>query len=156
MLAGGWWTRPSNWVANTVVASLGIAAVTYVVWNFSASLEVCRFLSVSLPHFPLLHRNEWFNQTGQYLPWWHVPFSRTVNAILICRISGQKNIGTRRGISRPMLKVSIPNTPPWIRGSVFGKFLQFFKIVADVCCRVLCLSMSDSIADVKECAFRLA
>ena len=25
---GGWWVRPSNWVANTFVASIGLAAAT--------------------------------------------------------------------------------------------------------------------------------
>jgi len=40
---GGWWTRPSNWVSNTAVASLGLIAATVVVWKFSASLEVCPF-----------------------------------------------------------------------------------------------------------------
>ncbi|KAF8816114.1 hypothetical protein BYT27DRAFT_6476340 [Phlegmacium glaucopus] len=37
--SGGWWTRPSNWAANTAIASIGILAVTYGVWRVSASLE---------------------------------------------------------------------------------------------------------------------
>ena len=38
---GGWWTRPSNWAANTAIAAVGIIAATYGVWRVSASLEVC-------------------------------------------------------------------------------------------------------------------
>lgn len=37
---GGWWVRPSNWASNTVVAAVGIAVITYGVWNISAKLEV--------------------------------------------------------------------------------------------------------------------
>ncbi|KAF9531245.1 hypothetical protein CPB83DRAFT_849631 [Crepidotus variabilis] len=37
--AGGWWTRPTNWATNTTVAVIGIAALTYGVWQFSASVE---------------------------------------------------------------------------------------------------------------------
>ncbi|KAF8153379.1 hypothetical protein B0H34DRAFT_103415 [Crassisporium funariophilum] len=37
--AGGWWVRPSNWVSNTAVASVGVLAATYAVWSLSASLE---------------------------------------------------------------------------------------------------------------------
>ncbi|KAF9781412.1 hypothetical protein BJ322DRAFT_1080985 [Thelephora terrestris] len=38
--AGGWWTRPSNWRANTAIAFAGIIGVTYGVWNLSADKEV--------------------------------------------------------------------------------------------------------------------
>ncbi|KAF9010150.1 hypothetical protein BDQ17DRAFT_1003018 [Cyathus striatus] len=37
--AGGWWTRPSNWVANTAITSAGILAITYAVWTVSANNE---------------------------------------------------------------------------------------------------------------------
>ncbi|PCH36827.1 hypothetical protein WOLCODRAFT_127697, partial [Wolfiporia cocos MD-104 SS10] len=37
--AGGWWSRPSNWKANTAVAFAGILAITYGVWNISAERE---------------------------------------------------------------------------------------------------------------------
>ncbi|KAH8112888.1 hypothetical protein DFH11DRAFT_388921 [Phellopilus nigrolimitatus] len=37
--AGGWWTRPSNWKANTAVAVGGILFVTFSVWQLSASKE---------------------------------------------------------------------------------------------------------------------
>ncbi|KZT26119.1 hypothetical protein NEOLEDRAFT_271143 [Neolentinus lepideus HHB14362 ss-1] len=37
--AGGWWTRPSNWKANTAIAFAGILAVTYGVWQVSAEKE---------------------------------------------------------------------------------------------------------------------
>ncbi|PPQ65074.1 hypothetical protein CVT24_003028 [Panaeolus cyanescens] len=38
-MIGGWWTRPSNWATNTTVAAIGILAVTYGVWQFSANNE---------------------------------------------------------------------------------------------------------------------
>ncbi|EPQ50812.1 hypothetical protein GLOTRDRAFT_50054, partial [Gloeophyllum trabeum ATCC 11539] len=38
--AGGWWTRPSNWKANTAICFAGILAVTYGVWQVSADREV--------------------------------------------------------------------------------------------------------------------
>lgn len=37
---GGWWTRPSNWKSNTLIAFGGIFAVTYAVWSVSAEKEV--------------------------------------------------------------------------------------------------------------------
>ncbi|KAF9652263.1 hypothetical protein BDM02DRAFT_3109239 [Thelephora ganbajun] len=37
--AGGWWTRPSNWRANTAIAFAGIIGATYGVWSFSADKE---------------------------------------------------------------------------------------------------------------------
>ncbi|KAF8240705.1 hypothetical protein L208DRAFT_1231366, partial [Tricholoma matsutake] len=37
--AGGWWTRPSNWVSNTAIAFTGILAITYVAWSISAEKE---------------------------------------------------------------------------------------------------------------------
>ncbi|ELU42945.1 hypothetical protein AG1IA_03023 [Rhizoctonia solani AG-1 IA] len=37
--SGGWWTRPHNWVANTAIATAGIAALTYGVWQHSAKVE---------------------------------------------------------------------------------------------------------------------
>ena len=39
-IAGGWWTRPSNWVSNTAIAFSGILAVTYAAWSVSAEKEV--------------------------------------------------------------------------------------------------------------------
>ncbi|KAL4244938.1 hypothetical protein ABKN59_009974 [Abortiporus biennis] len=37
--AGGWWTRPSNWKANTAIAFAGIFAITYGAWTVSADHE---------------------------------------------------------------------------------------------------------------------
>ncbi|CAO1616242.1 unnamed protein product [Jaminaea pallidilutea] len=37
--AGGWWVQPHNWKANTVVAGLGIAGVSYAIWMYSAERE---------------------------------------------------------------------------------------------------------------------
>ncbi|KAF8711491.1 hypothetical protein AX14_013268 [Amanita brunnescens Koide BX004] len=37
--AGGWWTRPHNWVSNTAIAFTGIIAVTAMVWGVSANHE---------------------------------------------------------------------------------------------------------------------
>ncbi|GJE93442.1 hypothetical protein PsYK624_096010 [Phanerochaete sordida] len=37
--AGGWWTRPSNWKANTAVAFGMIFAITYGAWQLSADKE---------------------------------------------------------------------------------------------------------------------
>ncbi|KAF8336258.1 uncharacterized protein EI90DRAFT_152771 [Cantharellus anzutake] len=37
--SGGWWTRPSNWKSNTAIVGLGIAAITYVTWKYSAARE---------------------------------------------------------------------------------------------------------------------
>ncbi|KIO24099.1 hypothetical protein M407DRAFT_244560 [Tulasnella calospora MUT 4182] len=37
--SGGWWTRPTNWVANTAICTAGAALVTYVVWQYSAEKE---------------------------------------------------------------------------------------------------------------------
>jgi len=37
--AGGWWTRPSNWKANTAILSAGILTVSYGVWTVSADKE---------------------------------------------------------------------------------------------------------------------
>ncbi|KIP10805.1 hypothetical protein PHLGIDRAFT_197951 [Phlebiopsis gigantea 11061_1 CR5-6] len=37
--AGGWWSRPSNWKANTAVAFAGIIAVTAAAWQVSADKE---------------------------------------------------------------------------------------------------------------------
>jgi hypothetical protein len=34
-IAGGWWTRPHNWVSNTAIAFPGIIAVTVMVWTVS-------------------------------------------------------------------------------------------------------------------------
>ncbi|CAO1624456.1 unnamed protein product [Parajaminaea phylloscopi] len=37
--AGGWWSRPSNWKANTAVAGAGIVTMTYFIWQYSAERE---------------------------------------------------------------------------------------------------------------------
>ncbi|KLO08761.1 hypothetical protein SCHPADRAFT_834903, partial [Schizopora paradoxa] len=37
--AGGWWVRPSNWKANTIIAFGGIVATTFAVWKVSAARE---------------------------------------------------------------------------------------------------------------------
>ncbi|KAF8509651.1 hypothetical protein BU17DRAFT_70358 [Hysterangium stoloniferum] len=37
--SGGWWTRPKNWAANTAIAGIGIAVVTYYVFKVSARNE---------------------------------------------------------------------------------------------------------------------
>jgi len=37
--SGGWWTQPSNWRANTAIIGVGIAAITYATWKFSAERE---------------------------------------------------------------------------------------------------------------------
>ncbi|KAF8581205.1 hypothetical protein K439DRAFT_1354742, partial [Ramaria rubella] len=37
--SGGWWTRPKNWVSNTIIAGVGIAVVTYSVFKVSARNE---------------------------------------------------------------------------------------------------------------------
>lgn len=37
---GGWWSRPSNWRANTLIAAGGIAVATLGVWRISARNEV--------------------------------------------------------------------------------------------------------------------
>ena len=37
---GGWWTRPSNWKANTAILFAGILGVSYGVWTLSADKEV--------------------------------------------------------------------------------------------------------------------
>ncbi|KIL66609.1 hypothetical protein M378DRAFT_74917 [Amanita muscaria Koide BX008] len=37
--AGGWWTRPQNWLSNTAIAFSGILAVTYLTWSVSAKNE---------------------------------------------------------------------------------------------------------------------
>lgn len=39
-IIGGWWTRPSNWKANTAILFAGILGVSYGVWTFSADREV--------------------------------------------------------------------------------------------------------------------
>lgn len=38
--SGGWWSRPSNWRANTLIAAGGIAVATLGVWRISARNEV--------------------------------------------------------------------------------------------------------------------
>ncbi|KZV93289.1 hypothetical protein EXIGLDRAFT_613169, partial [Exidia glandulosa HHB12029] len=38
--AGGWWTRPKNWVSNTLVIGAGAAVIVYGVWSWSAKNEV--------------------------------------------------------------------------------------------------------------------
>ena len=43
---GGWWTRPSNWRLNTVIASAGIFAITYATFRYSAEREVGAILHV--------------------------------------------------------------------------------------------------------------
>ena len=40
VVIGGWWTRPSNWKANTTILFAGILAVSYGVWTVSADKEV--------------------------------------------------------------------------------------------------------------------
>ncbi|KAG9083540.1 hypothetical protein FS749_005949 [Ceratobasidium sp. UAMH 11750] len=37
--SGGWWTRPTNWVANTSICVAGIGALVYGVWQYSARVE---------------------------------------------------------------------------------------------------------------------
>ncbi|KZV79335.1 hypothetical protein EXIGLDRAFT_726148 [Exidia glandulosa HHB12029] len=37
--AGGWWTRPKNWVSNTLVIGAGAAVIVYGVWSWSAKNE---------------------------------------------------------------------------------------------------------------------
>ncbi|KDQ56755.1 hypothetical protein JAAARDRAFT_300579 [Jaapia argillacea MUCL 33604] len=37
--SGGWWTRPSNWKANTAIAFAGIAVVGYATFTLSADKE---------------------------------------------------------------------------------------------------------------------
>ncbi|KAF8326235.1 hypothetical protein F5887DRAFT_1084780 [Amanita rubescens] len=37
--AGGWWTRPHNWLSNTAIAFTGIIAATAMVWSISAKNE---------------------------------------------------------------------------------------------------------------------
>lgn len=37
---GGWWTRPSNWKANTAILFAGILTITYGAWTVSADREV--------------------------------------------------------------------------------------------------------------------
>jgi hypothetical protein len=39
-IIGGWWTRPSNWKANTAIVFAGILGVSYGVWTVSADKEV--------------------------------------------------------------------------------------------------------------------
>lgn len=39
-ILGGWWTRPKNWAANTAIAGIGIALVTYATFRVSAKHEV--------------------------------------------------------------------------------------------------------------------
>ncbi|KZT33266.1 hypothetical protein SISSUDRAFT_993284, partial [Sistotremastrum suecicum HHB10207 ss-3] len=63
--SGGWWTRPSNWKANTLFVGVGIAAATYATFRLSASHEV-RTLIVLLvpPNIPdlailTLSRKQW-------------------------------------------------------------------------------------------------
>ncbi|KAF8323915.1 hypothetical protein DL93DRAFT_2049328, partial [Clavulina sp. PMI_390] len=46
--AGGWWTRPANWKANTALVATGMGLMTYVVWNFSAARE-WRYIQPSKP-----------------------------------------------------------------------------------------------------------
>ena len=53
---GGWWTRPSNWKANTFIAFAGIIGATYGVWNLSADKEVRTCYSF----FPRSHPPSWF------------------------------------------------------------------------------------------------
>ena len=43
-LIGGWWTRPSNWKANTAILFAGILGVSYGVWTISADKEVSSLL----------------------------------------------------------------------------------------------------------------
>ena len=74
---GGWWTRPSNWAANTAIASLGIIAVTYGIWRVSASLEVCRincFQPCKIINFCFSNskRKELRHLLDQYLQCWYV------------------------------------------------------------------------------------
>jgi hypothetical protein len=49
---GGWWTRPSNWKANTFIAFAGIIGATYGVWNLSADKEVRACYSFFLRSHP--------------------------------------------------------------------------------------------------------
>ncbi|KAK7682743.1 hypothetical protein QCA50_014126 [Cerrena zonata] len=46
--AGGWWTRPSNWKANTAILFAGILTVTYGAWTVSADRE-WRYIEPSRP-----------------------------------------------------------------------------------------------------------
>lgn len=51
---GGWWTRPSNWKANTAILFAGILGVSYGVWTVSADREV---------GFPILYCSLRMNET---------------------------------------------------------------------------------------------
>ena len=70
---GGWWTRPSNWAANTAIASIGIIALTYGIWRVSASLEVCfeQFLHMSKMFMPFKRRDR-YHPLDRYLQCWCV------------------------------------------------------------------------------------
>jgi len=46
-IVGGWWTRPSNWKANTAIVFAGILGVSYGVWTVSADKEVSTLLLVA-------------------------------------------------------------------------------------------------------------
>jgi hypothetical protein len=48
--AGGWWTRPSNWKANTAILFAGIIGVSYGVWTVSADKEVSSYFLPPPPH----------------------------------------------------------------------------------------------------------
>ncbi|KAM0747113.1 hypothetical protein T439DRAFT_329356 [Meredithblackwellia eburnea MCA 4105] len=37
--AGGWWTRPANWRANTAYVALGISLAAWGIFNYSAEKE---------------------------------------------------------------------------------------------------------------------
>lgn len=38
--AGGWWTRPKNWVSNTLILGASASIIAYGVWSWSAKSEV--------------------------------------------------------------------------------------------------------------------
>ena len=88
-IIGGWWTRPSNWKANTAILFAGILGVSYGVWTVSADKEV------SSPGFypTSVSVKLWAAQYRYNEP------TRPIPSMRVC--------------SRPVCSLSHQLTPPW-------------------------------------------
>ena len=68
-IIGGWWTRPSNWKANTAILFAGILGVSYGVWTVSADKEVSTpFLSPQLSVTETLDFQYRYNEPTRRIP----------------------------------------------------------------------------------------
>ena len=63
---GGWYSRPSNWKANTAIIGATIGGIVMIVWSFSARVE-------QRDRFP--DRDRWYPSRCEFSPIWCLVFS---------------------------------------------------------------------------------